>query len=159
LAEIQELLADGANYMSEKSPQTFTNHGRIDPLFHYFVTPVLLICFIWSIVFLFHGVTALHIWLVVFSLTALLLCFKTRSYALKVQDRVIRLEERLRLYALLADSQRARIHELTEQQLIAIRFAADDEIPSLVEKILRENLDGKAIKKAINQWRPDHWRV
>jgi hypothetical protein len=159
LAELQELLVDGEDYMSEKSHQTFANHAKTDPWFHYFLIPVFLICFIWSIVFLFHGFTALHIWLVVFSLTALLLCFKTRIYSLKVQDRIIRLEERLRLHALLADPLRARVHELTEQQLIAIRFAADDEIPSLVEKILRENLDGKAIKQAINRWRPDHWRV
>jgi hypothetical protein len=54
---------------------------------------------------------------------------------------------------------RARISELSEQQLIALRFAADEEIPSLVEKTIRENLDPKAIKKAINNWRPDYWRV
>jgi len=145
--------------MSEQRPQSLANHARFDPFFHFFLTPVLLICFVWSIVFLFHGVNALHIWLAVFSLTALVLCLKTRSYSLKVQDRVIRLEERLRLSALLPEPWRARISELSEQQLIALRFAADEEIPSLVEKTIRENLDPKAIKKAINNWRPDYWRV
>jgi hypothetical protein len=145
--------------MSERRQQTLANHAKIDPWFHYFLAPVLLICFIASIVFLFHGVNALHIWLVVFSLAALLLCFRSRIYSLKVQDRIIRLEEQLRLSALLPDALRPRIRDLSERQLIALRFAADDEIPSLVEKILRENLDPKAIKKAINNWRPDYWRV
>jgi hypothetical protein len=145
--------------MSEKRPQTAANHAKIDPFFHFFLAPVLIGCFVASIVFLFHGVNALHIWIAVFSLTAVLLCFKTRIYSLKVQDRVIRLEERLRLSALLTEPWRARIPELSEAQLIALRFAADEEVPSLVEKIIRENLDPKAIKKAINNWRPDYWRV
>jgi Family of unknown function (DUF6526) len=145
--------------MSERRQQTLANHAKIDPWFHYFLLPVLLICFIASIVFLFHGVNALHIWLAVFSLAALLLCFRIRIYSLKVQDRVIRLEERLRLYALLPESLKAKIPELSERQLIALRFAADQELPSLVEKTLREDLDPRAIKKAINNWRPDYWRV
>ncbi len=145
--------------MSEKRPQTLANHARFDPLFHFFLAPILLACFIASIVFLFHGINALHIWLAVFSLAVFLLSFKTRVYALKVQDRVIRLEERLRLAALLPEALKARISELTEQQLIALRFASDAEVPSLVEKILRENLEPKAIKQAIQTWRPDYWRV
>jgi hypothetical protein len=145
--------------MSEKRPQTLANHGKFDPLFHFFLAPVLIICFIFSIVFLFHGVNALHVWLAVFSFAAVLLCFKTRIYALKVQDRVIRLEERLRLSALLPESLRSRIPELTEQQLIALRFAADAEVPSLVARILQDDLQAKAIKKAIQNWRADYWRA
>jgi len=145
--------------MSERRPQTLANHAKFDPFFHFFLAPVFVVCFIWSIVFLFHGLTSLHLWLVVFSLTALILCFKTRVYSLKVQDRVIRLEERLRLSALLPEPLKAKIHQLTEQQLVALRFAADEELPALVEKVLAEHLDPKAIKKAINNWRPDYWRV
>ncbi len=115
--------------MSEKRQQTLANHAKIDPWFHYFLAPVLLACFIASIVFLFNGINALHIWLAVFSLVALLLCFRTRIYSLKVQDRVIRLEERLRLYALLPESLKAKIPGLSERQLIALRFAADQELP------------------------------
>ncbi len=143
----------------ERRPQNLANHGKFDPMFHFFLLPVLIACFIASIVFLFHGVTAFRIWFAIFTLAAFLLCFKTRLYVLKVQDRVIRLEERLRLLALLPESLRARIPELTEQQLIALRFAADAEVPSLVEKILRDSLEPKSIKKAINNWRPDYWRV
>ncbi len=149
--------------MSERTPQapqqTLANHAKLDPIFHFFLAPVLLACFIASIVFLFHEVDALRVWLAVLSLAAFLLCFKTRLYALKVQDRIIRLEERLRLTALLSEPLRAKIPQLTEPQLIALRFAADEEVPSLVEKTVRENLDPKAIKKAINHWRPDYWRV
>jgi hypothetical protein len=145
--------------MSERRPQTLANHGKFDPLFHFFLVPVLIACFIASIVLLFHGINALRIWFAVLSLAAFLLCFKTRVYALKVQDRVIRLEERLRLSALLPETLRMRIPELTEQQLIALRFAADAEVPSLVEKILRDHLEPKAIKKAIENWRPDYWRA
>jgi hypothetical protein len=145
--------------MSERRPQTFANHGKLDPAFHFFLVPVLFICFIFSVIFLFHRINALHIWLVVFSLMALLLSFKTRIYALKVQDRIIRLEERLRLAALLPEALKPQIPRLTERQLIALRFAADEELPLLVEKTLRENLDPKAIKRSIQNWRPDYWRV
>ena len=145
--------------MSENQPQTYANHRRMDPFFHYFLTPVLLICFIWSIVFIFHRANALHIWLAVFSLTALLVSLNVRRYSLKVQDRVIRLEEKLRLTALLPQNLRARVGDLTEPQLIALRFASDDEIPVLVDRVLRENLDPKAIKQAIEKWRPDYFRI
>ena len=145
--------------MSEKRPQTLANHARLDPWFHFVLVPILLACLIFSVYLVIREPSVVHLWLVVLALEVLMLATISRVYSLKVQDRVIRLEERLRLYVLLPEPLRARIHELTERQLIAVRFAPDDEIPSLVEKILRENLDPKAIKKAINNWRPDYWRV
>jgi hypothetical protein len=85
--------------------------------------------------------------------------FKARIYALKVQDRLIRLEERLRLQGLLSEPLRSRIGELTESQLVALRFASDAECPSLMEKALSQKLAIADIKKAIVNWRPDYFRV
>jgi hypothetical protein len=82
-----------------------------------------------------------------------------RLYALKVQDRVIRLEERLRLTQILQEPLRSRIPELTVDQLCGLRFASDAELPKLVERTLNEKLKRADIKKAIQNWRPDYWRV
>ena len=145
--------------MAEKKPQTFANHSRYDPLFHFFVLPVFGLSTLAAIVlFLWHP--SLHsAWLFVLLAAATVAVTKIRLYALRVQDRVIRLEERLRLASLLPESSRSRIPELTEGQLVALRFASDAELPRLAERALAEKFSRADIKKAIQTWRPDYWRV
>ena len=151
--------------MAEK-PQTFANHTRFDPLFHFFLIPIFGMGVIMSLIHFFYHLREsdlrgnFHSFLiVVLAIALLVLVFKTRLYALKVQDRVIRLEERLRLMHLLQEPLRSRIPELTEGQLIGLRFASDAEVPALVERALKETLSRSDIKKSIKMWRPDYWRV
>jgi hypothetical protein len=145
--------------MSEPTPQTFANHVKFDPLFHYFVAPVFIISWIISIVAAFRHPGFLHIWIVVFNTALVVAVTRFRQYALKVQDRVIRLEERLRLASLLPESLRPQITRLNERQLIALRFASDEEVAALAERTLSANLAPADIKKAVKNWRPDYWRV
>jgi hypothetical protein len=145
--------------MAEKKPQTLANHARLDPLFHLFVLPVFSLSTLAAVVqFLWHP--SLHSgWHFVLLTAATVAVFKVRLYALRVQDRVIRLEERLRLASLLPEPMRSRIPELTEGQLIALRFASDAEVPKLADRALAEKLSSADIKKAIQTWRPDYWGV
>jgi Family of unknown function (DUF6526) len=145
--------------MAEKSPQDRAHHTRFDPSFHFFVLPVFVASWVTSVVVLVRHPGFYSAWGMVFAMAALVAVTKIRTNALKVQDRVIRLEERLRLSALLAESERAQIAALTEEQLIALRFASDEEVAGLVQRALSENLSRSDIKKAVRSWRPDYWRV
>ena len=145
--------------MAEKRPQTLANHARLDPLFHFFLLPVFLINLLVGLYRLNHRPDLWRGWIVVVAFALMILAFKVRLYSLKVQDRVIRLEERLRLATLLPETLRTRILDLTEGQLVALRFASDGEVLALVERALRENLKPAESKKAIQMWRPDYWRV
>jgi hypothetical protein len=130
-----------------------------DPLFHFFLAPLGLILLIMAIVEAVNHPGKMAYIHVVVILWLFLLVFKTRVYSLKVQDRVIRLEERLRLAQVLPAAQQSRIPELTVDQLIGLRFASDAELPGLVEKTLAGNWKRKQIKEAVQHWRPDNWRV
>ncbi len=142
-----------------EAPRNFSNYKRYDPLFHFFILPVLAITLIMAIVHLVRRPGLRSARLIVIVMAVIVAIFKIRMYALKVQDRVIRLEERLRLATLLDASLRPRIAEFTESQLVALRFASDAELPALATKALNEKLSGIEIKKSIQQWRPDNWRV
>jgi uncharacterized protein DUF6526 len=143
--------------MAQKQ-QTFQNHTRLDPLFHLFLGPlsfILLIAAVTSFVRNVGWTTGLH---VLAGIWAVVATFKIRLYALKVQDRVICLEERLRMRELFSEPLKSRIGEFTESQLIGLRFASDAELPALAEKAL-QGLNQKQIKTAIKSWRPDYFRV
>lgn len=152
--------------MAEKKPQTFANHAKLDPPFHFFVLPVFGLGLVLTLIHFFYHLSEsdfrenFHAFLlIVLALALLTLTFKVRLYSLKVQDRVIRLEERLRLMQLLNEPLRSRIPELTEDQLCGLRFASDAEVGKLAERALNEKLSRKDIKAAIQNWRPDYWRV
>jgi Family of unknown function (DUF6526) len=145
--------------MAEKVPQSLASHARFDPPFHFFVLPVFALTVIVAIVYAFKYPGFQSAWLVVLAIAATTAVLKIRMYALKVQDRIIRLEERLRLAILVDKPLRAHIVELTESQLIALRFASDAELPALTARALSERLSRAEIKKAVTQWRPDYWRV
>jgi hypothetical protein len=145
--------------MPEKTPQNLTNYTRLDPPYHMFAVPVMGITFLVAIWYAIQNPSFYTVWLVIVAAAAIILTLKIRTYALKAQDRVIRLEERLRLATVLPESLRSRIGELSESQLIALRFACDAELPGLVEKTLSGKLLGAEIKKGIVTWRPDYWRI
>lgn len=152
--------------MSRKTPQTYANHRRFDPPFHFFLLPVFVLGLVMSLIHFFYHLREsdmrgnFHAFLlIVLAFAMITLAFKVRLYSLKLQDRIIRLEERLRLTQLLSEPLRSRIPELTEGQLVGLRFASDAEVPKLVESALSEKLNRKDIKKAIQNWRPDYWRV
>lgn len=138
--------------------QTYATHRRFDPAYHYFALPVWLVTLALAIRLLWlHRPGALTIFLGVFVLGYALLSM--RMYALKVQDRVIRLEETLRLQRLLPAERHPDIARLAPRQFVALRFAADAELGERFEEALREGLDGEAIKKRIQAWRADEFRV
>jgi hypothetical protein len=145
--------------MEQQKTQTLANHARFDPTFHFFLIPIFAINAIVSIWNLVKNPGLGSAWIMVVSFAAVVAVFKMRIYALKVQDRVIRLEERLRLEQLAPERLRPRICELTEGQLIALRFADDSEIAELAEKTLADRLPPKQIKQTVRSWRPDYWRV
>jgi hypothetical protein len=121
--------------------------------------PGIFLLLIWAIVNVVHHPSTQSALLTALALLMLVLALKTRAYSLKVQDRIIRLEERLRLASLLDAPNCGRIAELTESQLIALRFASDAEAPELAARALNERLDRKGIKAAIQHWRADYFRV
>jgi len=141
------------------APQTYATHRRFEPLQHYILIPIFLLTAVATIYTCVRHPALATLWIVVLALAVLALTVQVRVYSLKVQDRLIRLEERLRLASLLPEDLKARIPELTVKQLVGLRFAADAELTDRVREALDEHLDGEAIKKRIHTWRPDEFRV
>ena len=146
--------------MAQPSPQTFDNHARILPVYHYVALPLLVVNLFFT---LYQAVVAFS-WanLVAFGLALglILLFFLARVMALSVQDRVIRLEETLRMRALLPADLQPRIGEFTVKQLVALRFASDGELADLARQVLDGKIhDQKAIKTMVREWRADYQRA
>lgn len=147
--------------MSEKAPQNYANHAQLVPLFHYVLFGILVVNLGWSIwglirmkSFSFDPIMGLLI-----AVALLLFFWYARIFPLTVQDRVIRLEMRLRLREVLPEDLRGRIEELEPGQLISLRFASDEELPDLVRQVLDEGLKSRSeIKKRIKDWQGDHLR-
>jgi hypothetical protein len=146
--------------MESHTGQDYAHHRRYVPLYHFVTAALLLINLIYAVVRLIGG---LSIERGIAALTAVALIFVylyCRAFATGVQDRVIRLEERLRLERLLPHDMHARIPELTVAQLVALRFASDSEVASLAQKVLDEGIgNAEEIKKLIREWRPDYCRI
>lgn len=141
--------------------QNFANHTKFLPPFHFFVLPVMGINFFWvcyrwyATGFTWYGGEQVLLALALFVGFGI-----SRSMTLKVQDRVIRLEERLRYERVLQADLKARAAELTSDQIISLRFASDAELPTLLRKVLDEKItQRKAIKQMIKAWRPDYLRA
>lgn len=139
--------------------QSFKNHTRWDPPFHFFLAPVILATFIFAVKDAWAYPNGMTLWLVLLSIALFIWLLRTRTYALGVQNRLIRLEERLRMEKLLPMELTPRFDELSIGQIIALRFASNEELSGLVRRALDERLNPKEIKAAIQNWRPDHMRI
>ncbi len=153
--------------MPDPATQTYATHRRYVPLYHFVVPLILLLNLLWTFVGIYHfwrfGGRFDRVNSIVQVLVAavlLVLWFYLRAFPIAVQDRLIRHEMRRRLGELLPADQRARIPELTVGQLIALRFASDEELPALTRKVLDEKIaDREAIKRLINNWKADDLRA
>jgi hypothetical protein len=143
--------------------QNFANHTKFFPLFHFFVLPVLLVNLgiqIYWLKELWNTFTFRSIFNVLLALALIAGFLSARRFALAVQDRLIRLEERLRYQRLLPADLQPRIEDFTVAQLVSLRFASDAELPALARKVLDEKMqDRKAIKQLVKNWKPDYLRA
>jgi hypothetical protein len=140
--------------------QSYANHKKYVPGYHAIAFVLLLINVGWSIRQAGRELNGDRIVSLLTAIALVLVFFYARAFAIQVQDRVIRLEERLRLARLLPDDLRGRLEEFTVPQLVALRFASDAELPGLARRVLQEGMaDRDSIKRAIKDWRADHQRA
>lgn len=140
--------------------QTYASHRRYIPEFHFFVLPVLLINAVLTLWEFARHPAFESAWVALVAVALAIGIWTARAMALRAQDRIIRLEERLRLDRLLPPVLRERAGNLTTSQLIALRFAPDDEVEELAQKVIAGELHTRSeIKRAIRNWRSDDLRV
>lgn len=145
----------------DKNKQSYNNHTRLFPLHHFIVTPLSLFLLVGSIMYSIFF--ALDLWgsilLIMAGIVLFLLPIIARIYATKNQDRIIRVEMRQRYFELTGNSFRSKEMKLNKHQIIALRFASDDELVGLIDKAIQDDLSPKIIKQSVQDWQPDHWRV
>ncbi len=140
--------------------QSYQNHAKFVPLFHYVLLPILLVNVVVAAYQALRQPSLFAVWAVAVAVAFVITAFFARVFALKAQDRVIRLEERLRMRELLPSDLKAQINDFTVGQMVALRFASDAELPGLVATVRRDNVQERdAIKKMVKQWRADDCRV
>jgi hypothetical protein len=141
--------------------QNYSNHAKFVPPFHFFAMPLFVVnigCSIYRLVK--QGFSFGTIFGVLMAFALIVLFFSARLFALKVQDRVIRLEEKLRYEKLLPADLQPRFGEFTIDQIVSLRFASDAELPALARKVLDEKLnDRKTIKLLVKNWKADELRA
>ena len=145
--------------MPEKKPQNYDNHAKFIPIFHYFALPLLLINFLGALFQITQDMTFYSLNNLGLASSLIIVAVFTRLFALKAQDRVIRLEEQLRRQTLLPDALKARADCLTLGQIVALRFASDEELADLTQDALDNNTSPKSLKQAVKHWRSDYDRV
>ena len=146
--------------MSQNAPQDYGTHRRFVPLYHFVASSLLLAALIHAVIGIVTGFSVANVIHLVTVVAVILLFWYTRAFALVVQDRVIRLEEQLRLEGVLSEDLKPQIGNLATRHLIALRFAADNEVEALVRRVLDGTLtDPEEIKRQITTWRPDQSRI
>ena len=140
--------------------QTYATHRQFIPLYHFVAVPILFINAIVWIVVAVRSFSWMAVWGVIVAIALAALAWEVRGMATRAQDRIIRLEETLRLQRVLPPDLRSRVGELTTSQLIGLRFSDDAEVPELFRAVLSGELKGREdIKRRITKWRPDTLRV
>lgn len=140
--------------------QTYATHTKWVPMFHYFAFPILFGNVLVHAYAVVRGPNLGTVWALLVAIALMISLFCARLFALGAQDRVIRLEERLRMRELLPADLQARIPEITREQIIGLRFASDEELPALVAQVLRDNIQKRdEVKKLVKHWRADHHQL
>jgi hypothetical protein len=142
--------------------QDYKHHTRVYPPHHFIFYPLNMVACGVCTWFIFHDDEHAALWAaltVVFALMFMLAFMLRQHYALNNQNRIVRLELRFRYYLLTQERLELLEDRLSLGQLFALRFASDEELPGLVNRVLRENLAADDIKRAIKNWKPDHMRV
>jgi hypothetical protein len=146
--------------VSDPPTQSFERHARWVPGYHFVISIILLVNLVWSLYQLVKAFSWPTLLAALMAFAFLGMFYYLRTFALAVQDRLIRLEMRLRLEKLLAADMKARILDLTRDQLIGLRFASDEELPTLFREVLEKHVTArKDVKRLIQNWQADHWRV